>query len=296
MIDRRIYYCWFGKSEKSELNKKCIASWKQFCPNYEIVEINEDNFDYTISEYAIEGYEKGNWSAVSNTARLEIFKNGNGFYLDTDVQLLKSLDELRDLDGGFISEFNVGQPDSGILGCGNSFPWLYEMAEKDLVKGSVLHKNFIRNLYQKYNYYGQSKITYDDDFTILGEEYFPSIRFGFITDKTIGIHYFENTWTKNLIKITDTFYPFPKVEVYIKGKLIHKDKDATVRLMILNHTKKWNDQIILGRINYLFNPKVIRIQMRDFIAERINNNKINNIKHFITAGGAIVSYTDDKEY
>ena len=291
MIDKRIYYCWFGKGEKSELNKKCIASWKQFCPDYEIVEINEDNFDYTVSEYAIEGYEKGNWSAVSNTARLQFLREGNGFYMDTDVQLLKSLDELRELDKGFITEFDIGQPDSGVLGCGDCFPWLYEVAEKELTKGTVLHKNFIRNMYKEYDYHGQSKITYDDGFTILGEEYFPTARSGFITDKTIGIHYFENTWTKNMINITDKFYPFQRVMVYINGRLIYKDKDATVNLILLNHKKKWNDPDILGRANYLFNPKVIKVQTRDFIAERIEYDRTYyDIRKFITTGGAIVSY------
>lgn len=106
----------------SDLNKRCIASQKKYCSDYELVEINEHNFDYTISDYAIEGYEKGNWSAVSNTARLYFLREGNGFYLDTDVELINSLDELRDLDGGFITEFDIGQPDSGVLGVRNRVP------------------------------------------------------------------------------------------------------------------------------------------------------------------------------
>ena len=293
MIDKRIYYCWFGHGKMSELNKKCIESWKKFCPDYEIVEINEDNFDYTVSDYAIEGYEKGNWSAVSNTARLQFLREGNGFYLDTDVQLLKSLDELREYDKGFITEFDIGEPDSGVLGCGEGFPWLYEVAEKELIKGSVLHKNFIRNMYSKYNYLGWSKYTYDDGFTILGEEWFPTVRYGFITEKTIGIHHFENTWMKNMINITDKFYPFQKVNVYINGRLIHKDKDATVDLTLLNHKKKWNDPDILGRANYLFNPRVVKVQTRDFIAERIEYDKKELIKAMVTKGGAIVSFIFD---
>ena len=108
MIDKRIFYCWFGGGKMSQLNKDCIDSWKKFCPDYEIIEINESNFDYHITEYAIEGYEKKNWSAVSNTARLEIMTRVNGFYMDTDVMLMKSLDELRQYDAGFITEFLPG--------------------------------------------------------------------------------------------------------------------------------------------------------------------------------------------
>ena len=51
MIPKRIFYCWFGKGEMSELNKRCIASWKKYCPDYEIVEINESNFDYNAFDH-----------------------------------------------------------------------------------------------------------------------------------------------------------------------------------------------------------------------------------------------------
>lgn len=290
MIDKRIYYCWFGRGEMSSLNKKCIESWKKLCPDYELYEINEDNFDVNLTEYSAEGYEKHNWSAVTNTARLEFLKNGNGFYLDTDVQLLKSLEEIRDLDKGFITEFDVGEPDSGVLGCGNGFPWLYDIAAKELTKGTVLHKNFIRNMYQRYNYYGQSKITYDDGFTILGEEYFPTARSGLITENTIAIHYFENTWIKNPIKIIDPFYPFQRVKVFIHGNKIHEDNNATVNLTVLNARKVWNGPEILGRANYLFNPNVVKVQTRDFIAERIEYDKNADIHTFVTNGGVVVSY------
>ena len=46
MIPKIIHYCWFGRGEKPELAKKCIASWKKFCPDFEIREWNEDNCDY----------------------------------------------------------------------------------------------------------------------------------------------------------------------------------------------------------------------------------------------------------
>ena len=38
MIPRKIHYCWFGRGEKPRLAQKCIASWKKYCPDYEIIE------------------------------------------------------------------------------------------------------------------------------------------------------------------------------------------------------------------------------------------------------------------
>ena len=45
MIPKKIHYCWFGRGEKPKLAKKCIASWKRYCPDYEIIEWNEENFN-----------------------------------------------------------------------------------------------------------------------------------------------------------------------------------------------------------------------------------------------------------
>ena len=58
MIPKRIYYCWFGRGEKSDLIKKCINTWKKYCIDYEIIEINEDNFNVNFCEYSKEAYIK----------------------------------------------------------------------------------------------------------------------------------------------------------------------------------------------------------------------------------------------
>ena len=60
MIPKKIHYCWFGRGEKPKLALKCIASWKKFCPDYEIIEWNEDNFDMTENDYVCYCYENKN--------------------------------------------------------------------------------------------------------------------------------------------------------------------------------------------------------------------------------------------
>lgn len=289
MIDKRIFYCWFGKGEMSDLNKRCMESWKKHCPDYEIVRIDESNFDYHITPYAEEAYEHGNWSYVSNAARLETLKNNNGFYLDTDVQLLKSLDELREYDKGFITEFESGQPDSGVLARGTEFPKFYEEVYSRLLPGTVLHKEFIQVMYRDYDIHGKDVTTFSDGFTVLGEEFFPTVRTGLITNKTIGIHHFENTWVKQWKKITDGFYPFPRMKVWLAGsKLVHKDENPEVYMVIKNLRKEWNHPEILGKTNYFFNPRVIKMVNRDFYAERINYNKAVTPSITITPSGLLV--------
>lgn len=99
MIPKKIHYFWFGGAPKGALEQKCIASWRKFCPDYEIVEWNESNYDVTKNAYMREAYQEKRWGFVSDYARLDaIFEHG-GIYLDTDVELLRPLDELLALRG-----------------------------------------------------------------------------------------------------------------------------------------------------------------------------------------------------
>ncbi len=94
MIPKIIHYCWFGRSPKPDSVLFCIESWRQFCPDYEIIEWNESNYDYTVCNYMRQAYEAKKWSFVTDYARLDIIYRYGGFYFDTDVELIKPLDSL----------------------------------------------------------------------------------------------------------------------------------------------------------------------------------------------------------
>lgn len=93
MIPKTIHYCWFGRGEKPELAIKCIESWKKYCPDYEIIEWNEDNFDINSNLYVKQAYEARKFAFVTDYVRLWAMYNHGGIYMDTDVEVLKSLDE-----------------------------------------------------------------------------------------------------------------------------------------------------------------------------------------------------------
>lgn len=94
MIPKVIHYCWFGKNGKPELIKKCIASWKEYCPDYEIIEWNESNFDISSIPYVAQAYADKKWAFVSDYVRLYAIYNHGGIYLDTDVILHHRIDDL----------------------------------------------------------------------------------------------------------------------------------------------------------------------------------------------------------
>lgn len=93
MIPKIIHYCWFGGNPLPPLAKKCLDSWRRYCPDYEIIKWSEDNFDIeTAPLYVRQAYKEKKWAFVSDYVRLYAMITYGGIYMDTDVELLKSLD------------------------------------------------------------------------------------------------------------------------------------------------------------------------------------------------------------
>lgn len=95
VIPKKIHYMWLGRKTIPQKLHKCIDRWKQFCPDYEIIEWNEDNYDFNKHPYMKDAYKEGAYGFVPDYARLDILYSQGGFYMDTDVELKKSLDGLR---------------------------------------------------------------------------------------------------------------------------------------------------------------------------------------------------------
>lgn len=93
-IPKIIHYCWFGKTPLSEGARKCISSWKIYCPEYEIKEWNESNFDLECCDYVKEAYSMKKWAFVSDYARFKILYEFGGLYFDTDVELIKPMEPI----------------------------------------------------------------------------------------------------------------------------------------------------------------------------------------------------------
>ena len=94
MIPKIIHYCWFGGNPLPEDAKRCIASWKHYMPDYEIKEWNESNFDIRCNTYCEQAHGAKKYAFVSDYARLWILYQEGGIYFDTDVEVIKSLDNI----------------------------------------------------------------------------------------------------------------------------------------------------------------------------------------------------------
>lgn len=131
LIPPTIHYCWFGGGKLSDLNKRCIDSWHKYCPDYRIVEWNEINCDVAETVFTRQAYETRKLGFVPDYFRLKIIYEHGGIYLDTDVELLKNIDDLR---------YNQGF-------CGLQFPGEVNLG---LGFGAVKRHSVIKKLMERY--------------------------------------------------------------------------------------------------------------------------------------------------
>lgn len=94
LIPKKIHYCWFGRKPIPKKNLEWMESWKKYCCDYEIIQWNEDNYDVTKNAYMYEAYKAGKWGFVPDYVRLDVIYRYGGIYLDTDVELIRNLDDL----------------------------------------------------------------------------------------------------------------------------------------------------------------------------------------------------------
>lgn len=206
MIPKKIHYCWFGGNPLPELALKCIASWKKNCPDYEIIEWNESNFDLDINPYVREAYDAKKWAFVSDVARLYALVSFGGVYMDTDVEVIKPLDDLLNYKAvsGFESETQI---QTGLMACekGNKMfeEFLNNYTDDHFLRtdGSLdLTTNVTRitRTCLKYGLIQNNTMQTVNGFTLLPKDYLcpkdHTTKEISITNNTVCIHHFDGSW------------------------------------------------------------------------------------------------------
>ena len=238
-IPKVIHYCWFGRGNLPKLVEKCIKSWKKYCPDYEIICWNEDNFDLSQNRYLQEAYQAKKWAFVSDYARLKLIYDHGGIYLDTDVELRKPLDKLLD-DSGF-----MGFDEKGIIATGLGFgaepgnevigellkdydgiPFLLPDGSYDLTPCPDRNTDTLKRLGMDMDPAGGRFM----GITFYPADYFCPMdyytRKKTITKNTYSIHHYCASWTSPVTKRTTFIKRLIGVRMYDKlyGKFLHKFK------------------------------------------------------------------------
>lgn len=138
MIPKTIHYCWFGRQPMPELAQKCLESWEKYLPDYKKTLWNEDTFDVNSIPFTKEAYERKKYAFVSDYIRLYALYNYGGVYMDTDVEVVKSLDEFMDFSA--FSGFETANfIPTGIMAAVSKHPWISRLF--DYYKGRSFYRS-----------------------------------------------------------------------------------------------------------------------------------------------------------
>lgn len=239
-IPKIIHYCWFGDNTLDEKSIECIDSWKKHCPDYKIIEWNENNFDINCCSYVQEAYSKKMWAFVSDFARFWVLFNYGGIYFDTDVKMLKNIDPLVN-KGPFMCWEENGDAEDGPYvapGLGLAFeknnPLCKEIVEKyrkiHFIDSNGLIDTYHNNVVMiTSNILSEHGLSYDKSYQVINgvniyppDFLCPMNKFDGkinITNNTYTIHLYSGSWVTNKEK---KCYTFEKNHKYIKTLILYK--------------------------------------------------------------------------
>lgn len=220
MIPKKIHYCWFGRGKMPESAMKCINSWKKYCKDYELVLWNEDSFDINSNIYVKEAYENRKFAFVTDYVRLYALYTQGGIYMDTDVEVIKSLDKYLENTAfsGFESDSTVPTgimaSEKGLsifkelLDYYNDRHFIDECGNMDLTTNVVT----ITNILKKHGLECNNKYQIISEFTLYPNDYFCPIDVNTkakkITQNTATIHWFAGSWVPKNQKIKIRIHAF----------------------------------------------------------------------------------------
>ena len=247
MIPKKLHYCWFGGKPLNEMGVKCLESWKKHFPNYEIIEWNETNFDFNSCQYAKEAYETQKWAFVSDYVRFVVLYEQGGVYFDTDVEVIKSFDDVLEKGGFMGCENKITQPRDKLavapglgLAVEAGHPFIKELIDdyrRSTFKkedGSLDLTTIVdrtTELLKKYGLEDKNEIQTVAGITIYPVDYFCPIEMSthrlIITENTRSIHHYAASWVDKKSRTRGKIYRFirrffgKKVAGFVQ-KIVHR--------------------------------------------------------------------------
>lgn len=223
LIPKKIHYCWFSGNPIPNSLQKCMDSWREKCPDYEIICWNEKNYDVNKRRYTAEAYANQKYGFVSDVARWDILYEHGGIYLDTDVELCQTLDELL-YQEAFVGTEKWGNINSG-GGCGAiaHHPMIKKLLEE---RDDVVFVNEDGSFNLDTNGIYETKVFLEKGYTVNNKTqiinnvtvYSPQVfhPYDYVScerndiQDTISVHYFSGTWMdektiKNRVKTQEKY-------------------------------------------------------------------------------------------
>ena len=217
-VPQLIHFCWFGNNLKPRLAKRCIKSWRNFFPGYQIIEWNEKNYDIQSAPlYVRQAYDAKKWAFVSDYVRFDIIYKVGGVYFDTDVEVVKSMTDLLQRCGYIGCEDDGGE--NSIIRLNPGIGMAFEPSNKICreILDSFTQDKFVMNngeynyktidsrateVFLKHGMKNVEGIQMIDGVCVYPKEYFAPLdrSTGIMnkTNQTRSIHWWDSSWRLNV--------------------------------------------------------------------------------------------------
>lgn len=200
-IPKIIHYCWLSKEPYPKLIQRCMQSWKEKLPDYELMLWDSNRFNVNSVPWVKQACEAQKWAFAADYIRLYALYNYGGIYLDSDVEVLKPFDDLLGQQYFFGREHT---PD--LIENQHSI----EAATMGAEKGAPFLKN-VMSFYENHNFINDNgslntttlptilaqKLD-NEEISVLPMEYFSPKNTRTlelqITKNTYSIHHFNGSW------------------------------------------------------------------------------------------------------
>ncbi|MBI6116720.1 glycosyltransferase family 32 protein [Salegentibacter maritimus] len=238
-IPKILHYCWFGQKKMDNIHKRCLKSWKKNLPGFKIMRWDETNIDISENPFLESAFTLRKWAFVSDYIRLKKLYEYGGIYLDTDMLLLKPLNEILTQKTFFGAE-NSKFINAAVIGTQHKNHFI----KRCLLKYDKVIVNENTNFAQisipqiitsefrsVFNYQGDfSKIVNESGILIFPPSYFYSLPYRerhtvnkkkYVSEDSFGLHLWDESW-KELSE-----FSYLRKGQYLKGfKRIFKNKGS----------------------------------------------------------------------
>lgn len=252
MIPKIIHYCWLSRDPYPEKIQKCINSWKKCLPDYEIWLWDFNRFDINSSIWVKEAFENKKYAFAADYIRFFALYNYGGIYLDSDVEVLKSYDDLLHLPyflgyeySGCIEAATMGSEKGNILfkkmlEYYNNRHFVKENGEQDIVIVPQILMNVIKQNGQECKEI-KSISEFENDtirLSIFSYDFFSPIKtrgYRYTLNcslNTYSIHHFVSAWVSWKIKLLVFIFGYTSIMLKVKASL------SFVRKIFLNGLRR----------------------------------------------------------
>ena len=230
-IPKILHYCWFGPKPLPQLARQCLEGWKEHCPDYEIKLWSEENSAPYFNTFCKQAFREKKYAFVSDCVRVKVLNAFGGFYLDTDMMIVKPIDELCKYS--FFSAYEVpGRVAYGFFG-GIAGQRFFELME-DFYDNNYFNRYSLPVITHTFKEHINSAALKENEVLFPADFCYP-MTFQqreedyrkFITPNTYAVHLWDHSWqperkeslgwlVRHLLKVHGDFYFHKYPKAYLR--------------------------------------------------------------------------------